>query len=126
MHQTAVILPLGRRARGRQRHRQVAGRAARARERERCGVARAFRRCRVGAGDGHCRCGRRGRVIDDDGDGGCRGLIPGRVPRHRSQGMRAVGSGRRVPIHAVSRAGVFAAQIGAVQLELHARHADVI
>ena len=53
-------------------------------------------------------------------------MIAGRVPRHGSQGVRAVGKRRRVPVHAVRRVGAFRAQVGAVEFELHTRHADVI
>src|SRR5206468_3163089 len=77
---------------------------------------------RVGGGDGR----RRQVVRDGHGDGGRGGDIPRGVAGGGDQGVGAVGGGRGVPGERIGRRGVLGAQAGAVQLELHAGHADVV
>src|SRR5207247_399006 len=67
-----------------------------------------------------------GGIVDGDRDrrGGRR--VAGGIASHRRHGVTAVGLGGRIPRDAVGTRRVFGAEIGAVHLELHADHADVI
>src|SRR5436309_3548347 len=86
-------------------------------------------RVRHGCSAGGCRDAhrRRRRVVrDGDGDGRRGGDVAGRVAGDGGQRMAAVGRAGRVPRDGIWRAGVFGAEIVAIQLELHTDHTHVV
>ena len=68
----------------------------------------------------------RSRVVDGDGDARGGGGIARRISCDRGKRVRAVGRGGGVPGDRVGRGGVFGAEVGTVELELHACDSHVI
>src|SRR5206468_4072803 len=66
------------------------------------------------------------RVGDGDGDRAGGGAVAGGVARPRGQGVGAVAGGGGIPGDRVGGAGVLCAEVGAVEQELDAGHADVV
>src|SRR5439155_1600349 len=69
---------------------------------------------------------RRGVVEHRDGDRGGGGAVAGGIARDGGQRVRAVARGGGVPGNGVRCRGVFHAEVGAVQQELHADDSDVV
>ena len=65
-------------------------------------------------------------VIDGDGHRRRGGDVAGGVAGYCGQRVGAVGDRGGVPRHAVGRGGVLGAQVGAVHLELHPGHPDIV
>ena len=89
----------------------------------------------VGGGGGHAAADQRHRgrrtaaataVGHRDAHGRAGRAVAGGIARGRRDRVRAVGDARRVPGDCIGRAGVFRAEVGTVELELHAGHADVV
>src|SRR5712692_4717634 len=85
-------------------------------------------------GDGHRRRhrvgdragGRKGAVRDGHGDGRRRGGVAGPVAGDRGEGVGAVAGGGGVPGGGVGSRGVFRAEVGPIELELHPGDAHVV
>src|SRR5439155_934365 len=70
--------------------------------------------------------GRRGVVEHRDGDRGGGGAVAGGIARDGGQRVRAVARGGGVPGDRIRCRGVFHAEVGAIEQELHADDSDVV